>query len=174
MTTLSVCPFFDNHCTVRTRVVVNHCAIRTRDIVNHHPRVQPMHHSVLPEKGGVVSQGQSSSSRQALTRRDRTAKRNPRLARARTGGPHQPSSLAPRPLKRTNSDQTTYLSSYYFCSVYSRMHGVLFYRAIVFFVWSKESGCFSAHPFLGFARNSLTTITGQVFFFRKAVARSSG
>ena len=64
----------------------NHCADGRRGIVNHRPRVQPMHHSVLPEKGGVVSQGQSLLSRQALTRQDRTAKRNPRLARAGTGG----------------------------------------------------------------------------------------
>ena len=27
--------------------------------VNHYPRVQPMHHSVLPEEGGVVSQKHS-------------------------------------------------------------------------------------------------------------------
>ena len=45
-----------------------------------------MHHSVLPEKGVVLSRGRSSSSRRALAREDWVAKRNPELARVRAGG----------------------------------------------------------------------------------------
>lgn len=43
---------------------------------------QPMHHSVLPEEGGVGSRGRSLSSKQAVARQDRMAKRNPVPARA--------------------------------------------------------------------------------------------
>ena len=50
------------------------------------PCMQPMHHSVLPEVGGVKPQGRSLSSRQALPRESRIAKRNLRLARVGTGG----------------------------------------------------------------------------------------
>ncbi len=55
---------------------------RGTGIVNHHPRGQPMHHSVLPEKGGVVSQEQSSSSRQVVPREGQDAKTE---SRARQG-----------------------------------------------------------------------------------------
>ncbi len=41
-----------------------------------------MHHSVLPEEGGTEPRGRLSSSRRALAREDRVAKRNPELARA--------------------------------------------------------------------------------------------
>ena len=64
----------------------NHCSCGERGVVNHRPRVYPMHHSVLPEEGGVESRVRSSSSRRAVAREDRVAKRNPELARARTGG----------------------------------------------------------------------------------------
>ena len=57
-----------------------------RGVVNHCPRVQPMHHSVLPEEGGVEPRGRLSSSRQSVARAERVAKRNPELARVRTGG----------------------------------------------------------------------------------------
>ena len=45
-----------------------------------------MHHSVLPEEGGVGSRGRLSSSRHAVDRQDRMAKRNPVPARACAGG----------------------------------------------------------------------------------------
>ena len=41
--------------------VGNHCVGGTRSVVNHRPRMQPRHHSILPEKRGVVSQGRSAS-----------------------------------------------------------------------------------------------------------------
>ena len=55
-------------------------------VVAHRPRGQPMHHSVLPEEGGVEPRVRLSSSKQVVARESRMAKRNPRLARARTGG----------------------------------------------------------------------------------------
>ena len=64
----------------------NHSSCGERGVVNHRPRVYPMHHSVLPEEGGVEPRGRLSSSRQAVAREDRVAKRNPELARACTGG----------------------------------------------------------------------------------------
>ncbi|MBR4645535.1 MAG: hypothetical protein IKO75_00270 [Bacteroidales bacterium] len=45
-----------------------------------------MYHSVLPEEDGVGSRGQLSSSRRAVARQDRMAKRNPVPARACAGG----------------------------------------------------------------------------------------
>ena len=46
----------------------NHCSCGKWGIVNHRPRVYPMHHSVLPEEGGVESRGRSSSLRRVLAR----------------------------------------------------------------------------------------------------------
>ena len=82
---------------------------RNTGVVNHRPCGQPMHHSVLLEKEGVEPRGQSSSSKQAVVRQDRVAKRNPKLARVRTGGiTPLPSPLLSReqPLTASlNSDQ---------------------------------------------------------------------
>ena len=49
---------------------------------NHSAGGKPMHHSVLPEEGGVGPRGWSSSSRHVVARQDRMAKRNPVHARA--------------------------------------------------------------------------------------------
>ena len=53
---------------------------------NHSAGGKPMHHSVLPEEGGVGPRGWSSSSRHVVARQDRMAKRNPVPARACAGG----------------------------------------------------------------------------------------
>ncbi len=103
----------------------NHCAVGTRGVVNPRPCVQPMYHSVLPEMSGGESRGRSSSSRQAVARENRVAKRNPEPARVRTGGiaplpsplPSREQPLTADPLIRTNSDQTSNPSSCYFCGV---------------------------------------------------------
>ena len=143
MTTLTVYPFFGNHCVIGKRGIVVHCA-----------RVQPMHHSVLPEEGGVVPQGRSLSSRQALTRKDRIAKRNLRLARARTGG-----TLLPQPPKRTNSDQTAYPSSCYFCGVKS--------VAVFMRLFEKKQSTFGKEYFIIFAACILGC---TAFFIYRAIA----
>ena len=101
---------------------------RNTGVVNHRPCGQPMHHSVLPEKEDVEPRGQSSSSKQVVARESRMAKRNPRLARVRTGGiaplpsplPLREQPLTADPLIRTNSDQTSNPSSCYFCGVKSQ------------------------------------------------------
>ena len=46
----------------------NHSAGGKRVAVNHRPCGQPMHHSVLPEGGGIEPRGRSSLSRQSVAR----------------------------------------------------------------------------------------------------------
>ena len=116
ITALAGYPYFGNHSAGGKRVVVAH-----------HPCGQPMHHSVLSVMGGGVLRRWSSSSKQVVARESRMAKRNPRLARVRTGGiaplpsplPSREQPLTADPLIRTNSDQTSNPSSCYFCGVKS-------------------------------------------------------
>ena len=132
ITALAGYPYFGNHSAGGKRVGVAH-----------HPCVQPMHHSVLPEMSGGVSRRWPSSSKQVVARESRMAKRNPRLARVRTGGiaplpsplPLREQPLTADPLIRTNSDQTSNPSSCYFCGVKLQVTDFTLFFCFLFSAW---------------------------------------
>ena len=108
--------------------------------------------------GGGVLRRWSSSSKQVVARKSRMAKRNPRLARVRTGGIAplpSPLLLREQPLTADpNSDQFGPNSqSINLLFLRREITGNGFHAVLLFFVFC-----------LGFARTSLTTKTGHAFF----------